>query len=251
MDQIKVSIITVSFNSKDTIIDTIESVLNQNYKNIEHIIVDGGSTDGTVDILQSYKSKISKYISEKDDGIYDAMNKGIRMALGDIIGILNSDDVFYSKEIVATIANEFTANNIDAVYGDVQFVDFEKNKVVRYYSSKNFKPKHFKHGRMPAHPSFYARRKLFEKYGIYKTDYKIAADFELLLRFMVVHNIKTRYLNIPMVSMQKGGVSNANILSNFLLNKEIMRACRENGIKTNYLRIYSKYFKKIFEFLGN
>lgn len=251
MKKLKVSIITVSKNSKDTIVDTIQSVINQSYANIEYIIIDGASKDGTIEIIKKYNGHIAAFLSEEDNGIYDAMNKGIRMASGDIVGILNSDDIFYSNDIVEKIVQEFVTNNIDAVYGDVQFINPSNSKVIRYYSSKNFNRNKFQYGIMPAHPSFYAKRELFEKFGYYKTDYQIAADFELLLRFIYKNKINCRYLNYPFVSMRPGGVSNRNVKSNWILNKEIMRACKENGLKTNYIKIYSKYFKKIFEFIGN
>jgi glycosyltransferase involved in cell wall biosynthesis len=252
MTKLKVSIITVCFNSEKTISDTINSVLSQSYKEIEYIIIDGGSSDGTLQIIKSYTCGIAKFISEPDNGIYEAINKGIRFATGDIIGILNSDDIIEDKRVIEKIANTFSENEIDAVYGDVQFVDAKKgSKIVRYYSSKGFYPGKFKFGYMPAHPSFYVKRELYEKMGYYKTDYKIAADYELLIRFLYVYKIKYKYLEMPFVSMRTGGVSNKTILSNIILNKEIARACKENGIHTNYLFIYSKYFLKMFEFIGN
>jgi glycosyltransferase involved in cell wall biosynthesis len=246
-----VSIITVSYNNSETILDTIKSVLAQSYHYIEYIIIDGASNDGTVDIIKSFGKTISKFVSEPDKGIYDAINKGIGLATGDIIGILNSDDFFFNDFIIEKVAESFMKNEIDAVIGDVQFVDPEKtSKVVRYYSSKRFNPEKFRYGFMPAHPSFYAKRELFEKYGFYKTDYKIAADYELLIRFLFINKIKYKYLDFPFVSMRTGGVSNKSVYSNYLLNKEIIRACRENGIKTNYILVYSKYFSKLFEFFG-
>ena len=247
-----VSIITVSYNSFGTISDTIKSVLAQTYSNIEYIIIDGSSNDGTRELISSFGNKISKFVSEPDKGIYDAINKGIRLATGDIVGILNSDDFFYDNNVIERVAVAFEENEIDAVFGDVQFVDPEKtSKIIRYYSSKKFNPAKFKFGFMPAHPSFYVKRELFEKLGYYKTDYKIAADYELLIRFLYVNQIKYKYIEMPFVSMRTGGVSNKSICSNVTLNKEIARACKENGIRTNYLYIYSKYFLKMFEFLGN
>jgi glycosyltransferase involved in cell wall biosynthesis len=213
---------------------------------LEYIVIDGNSSDGTQNIVKSFGNIIPKFISEPDQGIYDAINKGIKMATGDIIGILNSDDVFYNDNVIANVAKVFESENPDAIYGDVQFVE-DNDSVVRYYSSKRFSPDKFRFGFMPAHPSFYAKRDLFEKFGYYKTDYVIAADYELLIRFLYVHKIKTRYIEMPFVSMLKGGVSNKSIKSNILLNREILRACRENGISTNYLFIYSKYFRKVFE----
>ncbi len=248
----KVSIITASFNSVKTISDTVISVLAQTYPDIEYIIIDGSSTDGTVELINSFGTGISKFISEPDRGIYDAINKGIRVATGDIVGIINSDDFFYDNYVIEKIAETFRMNDIDAVYGDAQFVDPEnKSRIVRYYSSKHFTPGKFKFGFMPAHPSFYVKREIFEKFGYYKVDYTIAADFELLLRLLYINKIAYKYLEMPFLVMRMGGVSNKSVISNFTLNKEIARACRENGIKTNYFFIYSKYLIKMFEFIGS
>jgi glycosyltransferase involved in cell wall biosynthesis len=252
MRELSVSIITTAKNSNSTIAHTVNSVLAQTYPEIEYIVVDGFSTDGTIEIIKSYGKKISKFISEPDDGIYDAINKGIMAAGGDIIGILNSDDVFYDDNIIKRVAEEFRQNDIDSVIGDVQFVNpMNIKKIVRYYSSRNFHPGKFKFGYMPAHPSFYAKRQLFEKYGLYKTDYEIAADYELLIRFMYKNKISYKYLGMPFVNMRTGGASTKSVRSNYILNKEIVRACRENGIRTNYFYIYSKYFIKVFELFGN
>jgi glycosyltransferase involved in cell wall biosynthesis len=247
-----VSIITASFNCDRTIAGTVHSVLSQTYPNIEYIIIDGSSTDGTIELIKSFGNKIQIFISEPDQGIYDAINKGIRLSTGDIIGILNSDDFFYDNNVIQKVVDAFENNDIDAVYGDVKFVDpANTSKIVRYYSSKHFNPGKFKYGFMPAHPSFYVKRELFEIFDYYKTDYKIAADFELLVRFMYVNQIRCKYIEMPFVCMRPGGISNKSILSNFTLNKEIARACRENGIRTNYLNIYSKYLFKMFEYFGN
>lgn len=252
MEKLSISIITVSFNSASTIKDTIQSVLSQSYKNLEYIIVDGSSKDGTVEIIRSYGKKISKFISEPDLGIYDAINKGIKMSTGDIIGILNSDDSFYNDFVVDNITKAFEDYSPEVVIGDVQFFDPAKSsRILRYYSSKNWSTDKFKYGYMPPHPTFYARRGLFERYGLYKTDYRIAADYELLIRFLHVNKVNFKYIEMPFVNMRAGGVSNKSIFSRILLNKEISRACRENGIKTNYFNIYSKYFTKLFEYVGN
>jgi hypothetical protein len=178
------------------------------------------------------------------------MNKGIKIATGDIVGILNSDDFFNNNEIVQRIVDEFNNNNVDAIYGDVQFVK-PKNllKVVRYYSSKNFSPKKFKYGFMPAHPSFYVKRSYFEKIGYYQENYKIGADYELLIRFLHNHKLKTKYIQIPFVTMRTGGASNRSFTNYITLNNEIFRACKENGIKTNMINVYSKYFIKVFELI--
>jgi glycosyltransferase involved in cell wall biosynthesis len=244
----KISLLTVSFNSALTIKDTISSIRSQDYKNIEYIVVDGNSTDRTIEIIKSYDSFISKWISEPDKGIYDAMNKAIQMATGDVVGILNSDDFYFNNQIVSQIANAFSDESIDAVFGDLVFIDPNNlDKVVRKYSSAKWYPSKFARGFMPAHPTVFIRRKYYEQFGLFKTDYKIAADYELLIRFLYVHKLKYKYLPITMVKMRRGGVSSRNWKSNFILNDEIIRACRENGIKTNVFKVYPKYFTKLFE----
>ncbi|MFH0841788.1 MAG: glycosyltransferase family 2 protein [Bacteroidota bacterium] len=247
-----ITIITVSYNSANTISDTINSVLSQTYPGIEYIIIDGSSSDGTVDLVKSFGKKISKFVSEPDNGMYDAINKGIKLSGGDIIGILNSDDYFYDDYVIERIAEVINETGADAVYGDVLFIDpLIKSRIARYYSSKHFKTSRFRFGFMPAHPGFYVKREFFEKLGYYKTDYKIAADFELMLRFLLLNNIRCSYIEMPLVVMRPGGLSNKSFRSNIILNREIARACRENGVNTNYLFIYSKYFLKIFELFGN
>lgn len=244
----KISLLTVSFNSETTIKDTVESIQSQDYKDIEYIVVDGNSSDGTVGIIKSYDSLISKWISEPDKGIYDAMNKAIRMASGEVVGILNSDDFYYNNQILSQVAKEFSDPSIDVVFGDLVFVDpHDLNKAVRKYSSARWHPGKFAWGFMPAHPTVFIRRRYYEKFGLFKTDYKIAADYELLIRFLYVHKLKYRYLPLTMVKMRKGGVSSKNLMSNIILNNEIIRGCRENGIKTNVMKVYSKYVTKIFE----
>jgi glycosyltransferase involved in cell wall biosynthesis len=247
-----ISVITVSYNSAATISDTIDSVLGQTYPDIEYIVIDGASTDGTIEIVRSYGLKISKFLSEPDKGIYDAINKGIAISTGDIVGIVNSDDVFFDRQVIGKVAVSFSENDVDAVYGDAIFVSPENtSRIVRYYSSKTFQPGMFRFGFMPAHPSFYIKREFFDRLGFYKTDYKIAADFELLLRFIYVSRIRCKYMEMPFVSMRMGGTSNKSLKSNITLNREILRACRENSVKTGYFLIYLKYFFKVFEFLGN
>jgi len=246
----KISLLTVSYNSAATIKDTIDSVLSQNQKDIEYIIVDGNSKDDTIEIIESYGDKISKWISEPDKGIYDAMNKAIKLATGDVVGIINSDDFYSSSDIIAQIASAFEDKNIDAVFGDLVFVDPNNlQKIVRKYSSKNWKPEKFARGFMPAHPTFFVRTKYYEQFGLFKTDYKIAADYELLIRFLYVNKLRYKYLPLNMVTMRKGGVSSNGIKSNVILNNEIIRACRENGIYTNQLMVWSKYFIKLFELI--
>jgi glycosyltransferase involved in cell wall biosynthesis len=244
----KISLLTVSFNSASTIKDTIESIRSQDYKNIEYIVVDGKSKDGTVEIIKSYDSFISKWISEPDKGIYDAMNKAIQLATGDVVGILNSDDFYSTNTIISQVAEAFTDEIVDVVFGDLVFVDPNNlNKIVRKYSSAKWHPSKFARGFMPAHPTVFIRRKYYEQFGLFKIDYKIAADYELLIRFLHVQKLKYKYLPITMVKMRRGGVSSRNWKSNFILNDEIIRACRENGIKTSVFKVYPKYFTKLFE----
>lgn len=247
----KVSLITVSYNSAATIKDTIESVLAQDYPDIEYILVDGKSKDNTVDIIRSFDGRVSKWISEPDKGIYDAMNKGLQMTSGDVVGMLNSDDFYYSNSIISQVAEAFRDESVDAVFGNLIFVDpGDLQKTVRTYSSKNWHPGKFARGFMPAHPTFFVRRKYYEKFGNFKTDYKIASDYEMLIRLLYVHKLTYRYLPMTMVVMRKGGVSSNGIKSNIILNNEIKRACEENGIRTNLPLIYLKYFTKIFELIN-
>jgi len=245
----KVSIITVTYNSAFYLEDTISSIRNQIYSNIEYIVVDGGSTDRTLEIINNNKDIIKYYISEKDNGIYDAMNKGIKLATGEIIGFLNSDDFFYDDKVINNIVDQFT-DNIDCIFGNVVFVKpANLDKYIRLYSSKNFKISQFKLGQMPAHPSFYARSVVYKNVGNFKTNYKIAADFDFLLRVLVTHKYQFKYLNFIFVKMRIGGVS-TSLKNKIILNNEILRSCRENNLYTNYLLIYSKYFKKIFSYFN-
>jgi glycosyltransferase involved in cell wall biosynthesis len=246
----RISIITVVYNNVKTIEACINSVLGQDYDDIECIVIDGGSTDGTVEVIKSYGSRISKFISEKDNGLYDAMNKGIKLATGDMVGTLNSDDFFYDNSVVSNIAKAFITDDVDAVIGDIVFIkDSDENKILRKYSSAKWQPGRFAWGYMPAHPSFFAKTSLFNEIGFYRTDYKIASDYELLIRFLLVKKIKWKYIPLITTKMRPGGASTQGIKSILILNREIARACDENGIYTNYLMIYSKYIFKPFEFI--
>ena len=245
----KVSIITVTYNSAATLRDTLESVKNQDYPDIEHILVDGGSKDGTVSIIRAYPH-VAKYVSERDNGLYDAINKGILMSTGDVVGILNSDDFFPNDQVISRMVERLKENDADAVFGDIAFVrPSNLQRVIRLYSSRKFHPGRFAYGYMPAHPSFYIKRKFYEQYGLYKLDYEIAADYELLIRFLYGKGVKYVYHPEIMVYMRTGGVSNKNVMSRYTLNKEIVKACEENGIRTNMLKLSLKYFSKIFEYI--
>lgn len=249
----KISIITVTYNSERTLRDTLGSVLHQNYADIEHILVDGASTDSTVEIIRNYATTPSRHtvrwVSEKDRGIYDAMNKGIAMATGDVIGILNSDDYYTSDDIVSQLAQPFTDPDVEGVYGDVHFIDDGRpDKITRYYSSRVFRPFLVRFGFMPAHPSLYVRKAVYDRVGPYKLNYKIGSDFEMVARMFKVNKIKARYLHLDFVTMRTGGASTNGIRSHKLLLKEDTRACRENGIYTNQFLVGLKYLYKIFEF---
>jgi glycosyltransferase involved in cell wall biosynthesis len=243
----KVSIITVTFNSEKYLEDTLVSIFSQSYPDIESIVIDGKSTDGTLSILQKYQNKIT-YISEPDTGIYDAMNKGIELATGDIIGILNSDDVLFDNEIINKVVYSFSSDVV-CVYGNVILVN-ESNKIVRNYSSASFKLKDFEFGHMPPHPSFYVRKEAFQKFGYYNTSFKISADYDLLLRFLYIHKLKSKYLDFILVKMRDGGIS-SSIKNKWLLNNEILVACRMQNINTNFFKVYSKYIFKWRAFFPN
>jgi glycosyltransferase involved in cell wall biosynthesis len=249
----KISIITVCYNSARYLASAIESVLQQTCPDIEYIIIDGNSCDRTIDIIKSYEPAFSgrmKWISEPDKGMYDAMNKGIKKATGEIVGILNSDDFYNHSTCIESIAKVFAETSVDACFADVRFVKPENpEKTIRYYSSAIFNPKKFRFGFMPAHPAFFIRRKFFEEIGYYKTDYQIAADYELLIRCLYIRKLSYRYLPLDLVKMRTGGKSTRSWKSNYLLNKEIVRACKENGIYTNLFLLSLKYFRKIFEFI--
>ena len=243
----KISIITVSYNSRSTIADTIFSVNGQAYPDKEHIVIDGGSTDGTFEKVLHHRDKLSKIISEEDRGIYDAMNKGVSLADGDIIGFLNSDDIYADKRVLDKVVLWMERYNLDSVFGDLVYVaPRDTNRIVRYYSSKNFSPRQIAFGYMPAHPTLFFHKRVYDKYGLFKIDYQIAGDFEYVARVFVSGDIRFKYIPEVMVKMRTGGASTRSLRSNWILNKEILRACREHGIKTNIFRIFLKYPMKIF-----
>ena len=243
---LKVSIITVCFNSEKTIRDTIDSVLSQNYPLIEYIIIDGGSTDQTMSIVKEYSDRVSIIVSEADRGIYDAMNKGIALASSEIIGMLNSDDVYVGRHVVSDLMNKMQSENADSVFADLLIVDPDNlDKVRRYYDSSFFSPQKFRFGWMPAHPTFFVKKSLYDKVGPYSLNYKISADYEMLIRLLWVHGASYAYLQKPVVRMRYGGASTASLSSNVLLNKEIVQACRANGIRTNLFLVLLKIPAKL------
>lgn len=247
----KVSIITVSFNSVKTIEDTINSVLSQDFPEIEYIVVDGGSSDGTVNIIEKYQNRIGKWVSEKDRGMYDAMNKGIAMATGDVIGILNSDDVYMNTHVISDLMALMEQQKAEVVFADLILVDqVDEKKVLRYYDSGHFHPDKFKYGWMPAHPTVFVKRELYEAVGQFSTTYQIAADYEMLIRILAIQRAPYAYLPKPVVRMRSGGASTANLSRNWVLNKEIVRACKENGIYSNMAMLLLKIPAKLWGRLG-
>ena len=247
----KVSIITVCFNSAKTIRDTIESVLSQDYPDIEYIIIDGGSSDETVAIIKEYVDRIAVIVSEKDRGIYDAMNKGVALASGDIVGMLNSDDVYMNEHAVSDLMKKMQDAKADSVFADLVIVDpLDLSKVLRYYDSSYFSPKKFRFGWMPAHPTFFVKKSLYDKVGPYSLSYKISADYEMLIRLLWVQKASYAYLQKSVVRMRYGGASTADLSRNLLLNREIVQACRANGISTNLFLVLLKIPTKLLGLIG-
>lgn len=244
----KVSIITITYNSESTLIETIDSVLNQTYKDIEYIIVDGASTDDTVSIVHSYKDRISKFISEKDNGLYHALNKGISLATGDVIGILHSDDFYTNHHIIENVVNTFKSTHADAVYADLFYVDkHDTNKIHRKWKSGNYKHGMFLQGWMPPHPTFFVKRSIYEKYGSFNLDLVSAADYELMLRFIHKHKIKMAYLPEFAIKMRVGGKSNVSLKNRIRANNEDRKAWKINGLKPHFYTLYAKPLRKIIQ----
>ena len=247
----KISIITISYNSSQTIAETIQSVLRQDYEAVEYIIIDGQSTDNTDEIIRSYCDRISNYISEKDNGIYDAMNKGIQNANGDIIGFLNADDLYARNNILSKVVQIFKEKNIDSCYGDLVYVDGnDKNKVIRYWKSGFFDRSKFQFGWMPPHPTFFVKKKIYKKYGLFNTDLDIASDYELMLRFLFKNGISTHYIPDVLVKMRIGGVSNKSLKNLIRKTTQDYMAWKLNNMKGAALAIPLKNFRKIAQFFN-
>ena len=248
----KISVVTATFNSARTVRDTLESVLRQTYPDVELIVKDGGSTDATLDICREYEPRFEgrmRILSGPDKGIYDAMNQGIEAATGDVVGLLNSDDFYSADDIMAVVAATLAETGCDAVYGDIHFVsDKDLTRPIRYYSSAGFRRERMMQGWMPAHPSFYCRRDIYLKFGLFDTSFPVAADFEQLLRLIYIHCISTRYIARDFVTMRIGGSSTKSLGSRFQIMKDHLRAFRKNGIPNNALRLSSRYLSKVFEY---
>jgi glycosyltransferase involved in cell wall biosynthesis len=244
----KVSVITVCFNSEITLQKAIDSVACQTGVEIEHIVVDGGSRDATVDIIRRNSQRLANWMSEPDKGVYEAMNKGLKLATGDVIAFLNSDDTYSSPSVLEVVVRTIQSEGLDALYGDVEFFhEGNPDKVVRTYNSGRFNPSRIGWGWMPAHPALFIRRDIYERFGNFREDYKIAGDYEFIARIFKSGELKSRHIDQVMVRMQTGGLSTSGFAATFRLNKEILRACRQNGISTNWIKILSKYFFKMGE----
>ena len=242
----KISIITICFNSEKTIFKTLESVKKQSFNNIEHIIIDGASNDKTLEICKEYSNSI-KIISEQDNGVYDAFNKGLKLATGEIIGFLNSDDVFYNENSIQDIVDAFSNNETDIVYGNLDYVNKE-GKVIRNWISRPYEKGLVKKAWMPAHPTFYCKKEVYDHLGGYNDSFKIAGDFELCLRFLEVNKVSSYYLNKKLVKMLVGGISNSGLKSKLTIFKEELRAFKINNISVNPVSFFFYKLKKLKQF---
>ncbi len=245
----KISIITIAYNSGHSIADAINSVLSQTYTDIEYIIVDGKSKDNTVEVVKSFGDRISKFVSEPDKGIYDALNKGVRMATGDVIGFMHSDDLFASDTILEKVAEIFKNHDTDSLYGDLQYVyKNDTNKVLRYWKSGKFTIGRLRRGWMPPHPTFYVKKKIYDQHGVFNTDFRIAADYDTMLRFLGKYRITTHYLPEVMVKMRVGGASNRSLKNIIKKSKEDMKAIHDNEFGS-VLTLVLKNLRKLTQFI--
>lgn len=237
------------FNSAATIGDALQSVAGQSWPHVEHIVVDGASTDATMSVIDRFRSRLAKVVSEPDHGIYDAMNKGLTLAGGDIVCFLNADDMYAHEHVLADVAGAMSRNKLDALFGDVVFFRPDvPDKNVRRYRSYRFQPESLARGWMPPHPALFVRHAVFRRVGGFRDNYRIAGDFEFVARAFGKGDLRYQYLPEVLVKMRMGGISTAGWRNKLLLNKEVLRACRENGIPTNMVKILSKYPAKLLEY---
>ena len=246
----KISVVTISFNSKDTIEGTILSVLAQKNCNLEYIVVDGNSSDGTREILEKYRDRINHLIIERDSGIYDAMNKGIARATGDVIGVLNSDDLYAHDEVLANVSSMMSSGDCDALYGDLDYVHHtQTDKLIRHWTSGRYRRSRWLRGWMPPHPAFFLKRKCYEEYGTYRTDFTISADYELMLRMMFKYRVTACYLPDVLVKMRTGGASNSSLKQRLKANKEDRMAWKVNGYSPGPITTVLKPLRKVGQWL--
>ncbi len=250
MEKVVVSIVTVCYNSEITIEDTILSVINQSYVNIEYIIVDGLSTDNTLEIVNKYQGKVSKIISEKDDGLYHAINKGIEMASGEIVAILNSDDIYQDNKVIEDVVSLFEKDKVETCYADLVYVDrIDTSKTIRYWKSGEYMDGLFFKGWMPPHPTFFVKKKVYDKYGMFNLEFKSASDYEIMLRFIHKNKVKIGYLPRVIVRMRVGGVSNMSIANRIKANREDKKAWKINGLTPKPFTLLFKPLSKLTQFL--
>lgn len=248
----KISIITAVFNGVETIEACIKSVLSQSYKNIEHVIIDGGSTDGTLDIINKYREGISYWVSESDNGTYDAMNKGIMVATGEMVGILNSDDMYADEFVIENVVKCVSENQSDTCYGDLSYVDKDDaNKIIRYWKSGKYLKKNFKKGWMPPHPTFFVKKAVFEKYGGFNTALPVAADYELMLRFLYKYEITTIYIPKVLVKMRTGGISKPGLVNTAKVIVENYKAWKINDLTSSPITFILKPLTKVFQYIDS
>jgi glycosyltransferase len=247
----KISIITVVYNNEKTIKDALNSVLGQTYKNIEYVIIDGKSKDNTVSIIKEHENKLGYFISEKDSGIYDAMNKGILAATGDVIGILNSDDLYQDATVIESVMNQFIQNpTLEIVYGDLVYVKSDNvDKVVRNWKSNPYHNNFFDNGNVPPHPSLFVKKRIYEEAGLFNLDFKLAADYEFMLRIFKKHNFKSKYINKVIVKMRLGGATNQSFSNIKKQNIEILKAWKHNQIKLPFLLMPLRIIKRLIQFI--
>ncbi|MUP44549.1 glycosyltransferase [Gramella sp. BOM4] len=248
----KISIITATYNSAKSISSTLASISSQSYNDIELVIVDGASSDYTVELIKNSYSRKSKIISEYDNGIYDALNKGVKMATGDVVGFVHSDDYLADSDVIFQIAEILKNDRVDGVYGDLHYVDkVNTDRVIRYWQSQDFEPGLLKKGWMPAHPTMFLRKEVYQKHGLFNLDYKIAADYDLMLRIFSDATLKFKYLPKVITKMRVGGASNRSLKNILRKSKEDLRALKRNNIKRPYLALANKNLSKITQFIKN
>lgn len=246
----KISLITCTYNSAETLQSTFDSVKLQNHPDLEYIVIDGNSKDATNELIEANRGMINHYVSEPDKGIYDAMNKGLKMATGEVVGFLHSDDFFASEGALSIIAGAFENPAIDASYGNLVYVDrLDTSRIIRKWKSKPYRAKLFYQGWMPAHPTFYLRRKHYEQFGYYDTSFRISADYELMLRMLLKHNLKPHFIDETLVKMRVGGESNNSLKNRWLANREDTQAWQKNGLKPGTLTRWQKPLSKLTQFL--
>jgi len=244
----KITVITAVYNAKDTVAEAIESVLAQDYADVELVVIDGASSDGTTELLESYREHIDIFVSEPDHGIYDALNKGIKHATGDVVGFLHADDLFADETVLSKVAAAFASGDVDAVYGDLEYVSKDApDKVIRYWQSGDFSRHRLKHGWMPPHPTFYVRRSVYQEHGGFDTSFRIAADYDCMLRFLGLARVRCAYIPSVMVKMRLGGASNRSLANIMQKSREDYIALRRNDVGGMYT-LLAKNIRKLPQF---